>query len=322
MSGTVERANGRWKQLLLQLGVAPRFLQNRHGPCPICGGKDRFRFDDRHGTGSYICNQCGAGVGIILVRKLKGWSHRQACDEIDKVIGTAEPRAEMQAPAQRDRARREAAIRRALAEARDPDVVRAYLKRRGLSVTSPVLRGNVSCPYLDDNRRFVGHFPAVLAPILGPDGSLQSALRIYTDASLEPRKKVMPPVGTICGGAIRLFDPTDELAVTEGGETALAVNEMFGLPAWSALNDSGLEGFVPPAGLRKLHVFADNDANTVGQAAAHALAKRLIREGLAVEVHIPPRVDTDWLDVLNERGADNEQQAERTAQGPTLDMAD
>lgn len=39
-----------------------------HQPCPLCGGKDRFRCDDKDGSGSYICSQCGAGNGYTLVR--------------------------------------------------------------------------------------------------------------------------------------------------------------------------------------------------------------------------------------------------------------
>src|SRR6516225_8926134 len=84
---TIERARGRWQEILPQLGVDARFLCNKHGPCPICGGRDRFRFDDRDGSGSYYCNQCGAGVGLILVRKLKGWDYATACREVDKIIG-------------------------------------------------------------------------------------------------------------------------------------------------------------------------------------------------------------------------------------------
>ena len=85
---TVERARNRWREILPQLGVETRFLTNRHGPCPLCGGRDRYRFDDKDGDVSYYCGQCGAGVGIILLRKLHGWDFKTACDEIDKIIGT------------------------------------------------------------------------------------------------------------------------------------------------------------------------------------------------------------------------------------------
>ena len=47
------------------------------------------------------------------------------------------------------------------------------------------------------------------------------------------------------------------------------------------------------------HVFADNDLNFVGQDAAYSLVRRLSRDGLNVEVHVPADVGTDWLDVLN-----------------------
>ena len=60
---TIERARHRWREILPQLGIETRFLQNKHGPSPLCGGKDRFRFDDRDGTGSYYCNQCGPALG-------------------------------------------------------------------------------------------------------------------------------------------------------------------------------------------------------------------------------------------------------------------
>ena len=52
------------------LGVPAKALTNRHGPCPVCGGKDRFRFDDKGGRGTWICSTCGAGDGIELVKRL------------------------------------------------------------------------------------------------------------------------------------------------------------------------------------------------------------------------------------------------------------
>ena len=45
--------------------------QNRHQACPVCGGSDRFRFDDKEGRGTWFCNQCGAGDGLKLVESVQ-----------------------------------------------------------------------------------------------------------------------------------------------------------------------------------------------------------------------------------------------------------
>ena len=107
---------------------------------------------------------------------------------------------------------------------------------------------------------------------------------------------------SISGAAVRLYEPDEELGVAEGIENAVACHELFRMPMWAALTANGIKSFEPPRGLLRLHIFADNDSNYVGQAAAFDLAHRLNRDGLTVEVHIPPIADTDWLDVLNSGG--------------------
>ena len=48
VSDVVAAASGHWPELLAAVGIdiPPR---GKHGPCPVCGGKDRFRLDDQAG---------------------------------------------------------------------------------------------------------------------------------------------------------------------------------------------------------------------------------------------------------------------------------
>lgn len=56
-----------------------------HGPCPVCGGNDRFRVQPNQGkTGRYACRQCGIhGDGIDYLRNIKGLTFQEACKELD-----------------------------------------------------------------------------------------------------------------------------------------------------------------------------------------------------------------------------------------------
>nr|WP_259694507.1 DUF927 domain-containing protein [Proteus mirabilis] len=60
---------------------------NTHTACPACGGKDRFRFDNKDDNGTFICNQCGSGDGLDLVQKILGGSVTEAAYEVANIIG-------------------------------------------------------------------------------------------------------------------------------------------------------------------------------------------------------------------------------------------
>ena len=298
---TVDRAKGRWREILPQLGISTSFLINRHGPCPICGGKDRFRFDDRDGTGSYYCNGCGPGVGLLLVRKANGWDYATACREVDNIIGRDPPPPRPATPPKPKVGRRDY-LEQLLGEANERSIVERYLAHRGLSTFPPVLRGHPRLTYAESDR-FIGRFPAMVAPVVGPDGGLQSVHRTYL-GDVPTRKKLMTPVETVQGAAARLFDHQDVLGIAEGIETAIAAHELFGLPTWAVISTAGMEAFRPPEGVLQLVIFGDHDRNFAGQKAAFNLAHRLYRDlKLEIEVKIPPAPDTDWLDVLNDRRA-------------------
>jgi len=64
-------ARGRWEDILGRLDYHVTPDTNQHSACPVCGGTDRFRFDNENGTGSFICSQgtgkTVAGDGLSLL---------------------------------------------------------------------------------------------------------------------------------------------------------------------------------------------------------------------------------------------------------------
>ncbi|EDA8445037.1 hypothetical protein A4K21_03795 [Salmonella enterica subsp. enterica serovar Javiana] len=83
---TVKQACGHWPNILPALGV--KVIKNRHQSCPVCGGSDRFRFDDKEGRGTWFCNQCGAGDGLKLVEKVFGVTPSEAAGKVNAVTGS------------------------------------------------------------------------------------------------------------------------------------------------------------------------------------------------------------------------------------------
>lgn len=78
-----------WKQLIISFGIESQYLDGKHHPCPLCGGTDRFRYDNKHGVGNYFCNGCGAGNGFDLIMGYNNWNIKEAIKELSSHLGIA-----------------------------------------------------------------------------------------------------------------------------------------------------------------------------------------------------------------------------------------
>lgn len=227
------------------------------GPCPECGGTDRFGVNLRKGV--FQCRRCGAkGDGIRLVMWLRGVTLGEA---LTWLCGPAEGISD----AERDERRRKASAARAKAEAAEnryrQEAIRAareiwkaglpaentpvrdYLTRRGIPREAlpelPVcLRFHPACAYMvsDGKEWHEAHRgPAMLAAIQASDGRFSGVHRTWLDLG-EPKGKLRKadPVtgapldakktlGAKKGGAIRLIAPQGApvLIMGEGIETTL-----------------------------------------------------------------------------------------------------
>ena len=300
----LDRCTGKWPSILGALGVPEKVLSRRNVPCPMCGGRDRFRFTDVSGDGDWICSRCGHGTGFMLVQKLNGWSAKDALRAIEPLVGAA-----VTASRRPDRSPEEqrAAMRslwKSSQRLADGDFVSAYLRHRGIPVCpSTGLRTAFKCYCADSDPRFR---PAMLALVTDAKGAAVNLHRTYLTedgrkAPVEPVRRLMPgpmPAGV----AVRLAEPGPVMGIAEGIETALSASRLFGLPVWAALTANRLAVWVPPPEAREVVVFGDNDASYTGQEAAFHLAKTLTTGGLSVRVEVPSKVGTDWNDVLMNNG--------------------
>lgn len=288
MREVIDAATGKWPAILQAFGVDAKYLHNRQGPCPKCGGRDRFRFDDK-GTGSFFCNICGPGYGLKLLANVTGKSERDLAREVGAMVGglAASP----VRPAG-DMRKKIAWIERSLLPVRKVPEVLRYLEARGLKPTA--LLGALPAVRYFEEGKLVGEFPALVASFCGPQGDLLTYHLTHVQggrkAPVSAPKKLLTPLGETAGGALRLTRLYPALGIAEGVETALAVMRDFKVPCWAAYSAGMLEKFTPPAGVEAVTVFGDNDASFTGQRAAFALAARLKTMGVQAEVRIPEQL--------------------------------
>jgi putative DNA primase/helicase len=279
-----ETARGRWHGILPQLGISPKLLRNSHGPCPMCGGKDRFRFDDKEGKGTWICNRCGSGDGAELVKRIKGVEYKEAARMIEGAAGKVGVR-QSWAPKTATKDELNQLWKRAQPIAPTSIVGRYLTHRCGIIPDAKVMRENGN---------------EMLAIVSGHNTDDRNGITLHRTMigfGNEVQWRRLMPGRLPDNVAIRLCPLAGSaMGIAEGIETALSAETLFTIPVWAAISAQLLKKWRPPAGIQKVVIFGDNDENFTGQEAAYSLA-RVLKNDVEVEVKIPSIPGWDWNDV-------------------------
>lgn len=126
------KATGHWQPIFERLGIP---TNRSEGPCPVCGGNTRYRFDDKDGRGTYFCSHCGAGTGLDLVIKAKQCGAREAAVMVAEVMAMPLPE---QQPA-REKPQTDIASKVAGMAAKAVSGQSTYLTSKGLQRPFPLL---------------------------------------------------------------------------------------------------------------------------------------------------------------------------------------
>jgi len=282
---------GRWTDALLRYGVEERLLTGKHCECPLCGGKDRFRYTDLEGDGRYYCNGCGAGDGMTLLMRVTGREFKDLAGELEpSEYKTAEKKI-VDHTGLLDR------IKSGLQPLSSGDgLVRRYLAKRNI---------------VDFDDRWIRFsprtyqwvekttLPAMVVAMRDAAGAVKGYHITYLNDDATKHSRLYTP-GETGECSLWLSKPKPVIAIAEGIESAMSVKAQFGHDCWATGDAGRMAKFIPPEGTLAMLIYADNDQNFTGQAAAYSLARRLKQHNpdLVVEVHVPELQGDDYNDML------------------------
>ncbi|EBW6823755.1 DNA primase [Salmonella enterica subsp. enterica serovar Senftenberg] len=306
---TTEAVIGRWPEVFKAFGLPP-VTGKKHWSkeCPLCGGKGKFRCDDKDGRGTWICT-CDTGDGWKLLTLTQKKTIAELYAEVDQIIGNVWERSAIAPAKQRKKVdqEREAVLRRFLTMPGLKDTpAQDYLRSRGIFVTPS-----------NDASRYCANQP------VNGGGSYQAIWSLVTDcnsnacylhrtlldgsrkADVSVTKKQMSlqennVLEFASSVAIRLFPVSSTLGIGEGIETALSCKQLYGVNTWSVINANFMGKFIAPTGVKHLIIFTDMDQHSAtGHAAACACAhKNLLAKNDVQKVSVRWCDSGDFNDLL------------------------
>jgi putative DNA primase/helicase len=281
-----------------------RFGAELIGPCPQCGGRDRFAVNIRKQV--FQCRGCGrTGDVIAMVQHIDGCDFRTAVRTLGGIDDVKPVVPVKSAPhlVERDDSKN---TERALSiwEESEPvagTVAEEYLRRRGLEPpeSDEAVRFLWACPFGDTR------YPSLIA--LFRDVSTNEPRAVHRFAlgpgGILVGKKMLGPVG---GCAVKLDSEENVergLTIAEGVETAIAAR-MKGLrPCWATGSAGGIRNFPLLAGVECLTLVVDNDhhdarGRQAGQEAAAECWRRWKDAGREVLAFSTNKPGTDVADIF------------------------
>jgi hypothetical protein len=267
------------------------------GPCPVCGGKDRFGVNITKQV--WNCRGCSRGGDVIdLAQHAGGETFAEAVAALsgETPAGFKFSARQRDPNDDHDDVRRRRDMARGLWAQRKPpagSIAETYLRKaRGYGGPLPATLGFLR-PFKDYPPSLIAAFampeeaePGVLRAPLDVDAVQLIALRAdgSNKAAVEIQKRT---IGSPKGMPIAVAPANDLLAISvhEGIEDALSAHEATGLGAWA----SGGAPFLPhladavPSYIETVTVVAHSDE--AGRIGARALARRLAARGFKVLLH-------------------------------------
>ena len=231
--------NGAWRQTLENYGC--HLPSGRHhGPCPVCGGKDRFRFDDKEGRGTWFCSQCDpqSGGGLLLLSRFLG---KPTIEVANELLGNTPERS--RAPVYRsfvgedqirkanhEQARKGAEALLASSELRQ----HAYMSDRGLD-GQWLVNGE---PIMGRDRSVIQPGELLLVPAYKAEGDGSMLVNVQ---KIKANKEKRPIYGGDMAAVYHKLDGHQKLiAITEGYATGVTVNQVTGATTYCAFNTGNL----------------------------------------------------------------------------------
>ena len=231
--------NGAWRQTLENYGC--HLPSGRHhGPCPVCGGKDRFRFDDKEGRGTWFCSQCDpqSGGGLLLLSRFLG---KPTIEVANELLGNTPERS--RAPVYRsfvsedqirkanhEQARKGAEALLASSELRQ----HAYMSDRGLD-GQWLVNGE---PIMGKDRAIIQPGDLLLVPAYKAEGDGSKLVNVQ---KIKANKEKRPLFGGDMAAVYHKLDGHQKLiAIVEGYATGVTANQVTGATTYCAFNTGNL----------------------------------------------------------------------------------